>query len=323
VRSEQQARSFTAQETVGAFLRLEEAIDTSLGAVIGDTETSAQSIIGQMRRLHDSASTLASYLNGTSANAGDIGKEIVESVGFLGDIGTFIEALPAKMERDLSRVQAIVEEIRSLSAMTEDVKAVSIQSHLLGLNAAIEAGRAGVAGAAFKVVADEMRMLAGNSRAMSERINAGLSRMHDIVENGLGATIAETAHQTADVAKAASAIRHLRDNLEGMSQYYKTRLEIGGKHNEDLVRDIGEVLGQVQYQDVVRQCMERIRIATDRRDEALCAALCVSGDQLASDAELPVQLELILSDFLAEEGHHRHSVRGTHGQDAPLKVELF
>ena len=87
MRSEQQARSFTAQETVGAFLRLEEAIDTSLGAVIGDTETSAQSIIGQMRRLHDSASTLASYLNGTSANAGDIGKEIVESVGFLGPNG--------------------------------------------------------------------------------------------------------------------------------------------------------------------------------------------------------------------------------------------
>jgi hypothetical protein len=32
---------------------------------------------------------------------------------------------------------------------------------------------------------------------------------------------------------------------------------------------------------------------------------------------------LVLSDFLAEEEHHRHSVRQTQGADAPLKLELF
>jgi len=108
-----------------------------------------------------------------------------------------------------------------------------------------------------------------------------------------------------------------------MSQYYKTRLTIVIKHNEDLVRDIGEALGQVQYQDVVRQSIERIRITARRRNDALRAQLSLATEKVAEDAHLPVQLELILNDYLAEEQKHRHSVRQTQGNNAPLKIELF
>jgi hypothetical protein len=39
--------------------------------------------------------------------------------------------------------------------------------------------------------------------------------------------------------------------------------------------------------------------------------------------DLPLQLELILENYLAEEEKHRHSVRQTLGSGAPLKIELF
>jgi methyl-accepting chemotaxis protein len=323
VLSEPQDPSFPATDALGVFLRLEEAIDSSLNGVIGDTESSAQSIIGSMRRLHDSASTLATYLDGTSLKAVDLGKEIVESVTSLGEIGTFIEGLPAKMERDLTNVQAVVEEINTLSEMASDVKAISLQSRLLGLNAAIEASRAGAAGSAFKVVADEMRKLAGNSSAMAVKINKGLSRTQEIVDSGLRSTITESSRQIADVSKAAASIKKLQDTLEDMSQYFKTRFSIVIKHNEDLVKDIAEALGEIQYQDVVRQCIERIRIAAGRRNDALRAVLDANGEPFGRDPELPLQLEFVLEGFLAEEQKHRHSVRQTQGSDAPLKIELF
>jgi methyl-accepting chemotaxis protein len=318
-----QDASFTAGEALGVFLRIEEAIDASLKAVIGDTETSAQSIIGHIRRLHDSASTLTTYLNGSSLQAGDLAKEIVESVAFLADIGTFIEALPAKMERDLANVQAVVEEIRTLSDMASDVKSISSQSRLLGINAAIEASRAGASGNAFKVVADEMRKLAGNSSAMAVKINTGLSRAREIVDSGLRSTITESSRQLAAVSQAAESIRKLRGNLEDMNQYYQSRFASVTKHNEDLVRDIAEALGEIQYQDVVRQYIERIRVAAARRNDALRAFLDPNEEPSSPDAELPLQLELVLNDYLAEEEHHRHSVRQTQGSDAPLKLELF
>ncbi len=305
------------------FLRLEEALDTTLKTVIDDTETSAQSIMRNIRQLHDSARKLTTYLDGTSLNAGDLGKEISESVAFLVDIGTFVERLPAKMERDLVSIQAVVEEMKTLSDLTSDVKAISLQSHLLAINAAVEASRAGSAGNAFKVVADEMRRLAGNSSAMAARINTGLARAQHIVDGGLRATITDSSRQLADVSKAAGAIRRLQDNLEDMSQFYKTRFAIVSKHNEDLVLEIAEALGQVQYQDVVRQCIERYRIAAGRRNDALRDVLGAAGDPATANSGLPVQLELILDDFLTEENKHRHSVRQTQGSSAPLRVELF
>jgi methyl-accepting chemotaxis protein len=312
-----------AGEALAAYLRLEEAIDNSLHGVICDTDSSAQAIIKHVRQLYDSATTLATYLDGTSRQSVDLGKEIIESVAFLGDIGAFIARLPEKMERDLASVQALVAEIRFLHDLTSDVKAISLQSHVLAINAAIEASRAGAAGSAFKIVADEMRRLAGSSSAMAVKINTGLARAQEIVENGLQSTIKEAASQLDDVSTAAATIDKLQNNFEDMSQYYKTRFSIVIKHNEDLVRDIGEALAQVQYQDVVRQSIERIRLAVGRRNDALHMRLQNPSGDPGGHADLPVQLELILDDYLAEEQKHRHSVRQTQGADAPLKIELF
>jgi methyl-accepting chemotaxis protein len=312
-----------AEAALGAYLRLEEAIDNSLTAVVTDTESSAREIISNVRRLHDSASTLVTYLDGTSLQAGDLGAEIKQSVAFLAEIGAFIERLPAKTEHDLANVQAIVKEILSLSAMTADVQAISLQSHLLALNVAIEAGRAGSAGATFKVLADEMRKLAGNSRSMAMKMSEGLSRARQIVEGGLKTTITESSQQLAEVSKTTASINKLRANFDDMSQYYKTRFAIVTKHNEDLVKEIAEVLGQIQYQDVVRQCIERTRVATGRRNAALSDSLAAAEEAPACLAQLPQQLELILSDYLSEEQNHSHSTRQTSGEDAPLKIELF
>lgn len=313
----------TVGEALEAYLRIEDAIDGSLEGVIRDTESSAQSIIKHIRRLYDSANTLASYLDGTSLQVGDLGKSIIESVAFLSEVGTFIDRLPAKMEHDLKSVQAVVEEIKSLSEMTSEVKGVSLQSHLLAANAAVEASRAGSAGAAFKVVADEMRRLAATSNAMAVKMNKGLSRAQEIVKNGLQSTISESSRQLAEVSHAAASLRKLQNNFDDMSQYYKTRFSVVIKHNEDLVKDIADALGQIQYQDVVRQCIERIRIVAARRNEALRGLMDPNGDDSACLTELPVQLELILDDYMTEERKHCHSERQSRGGDSPKKIEMF
>jgi methyl-accepting chemotaxis protein len=312
-----------AEAALGAYLRLDEAIDKSLIAVIADTESSAREIITNVRTLHDSASTLVTYLDGTSLEAGNLGAEITQSVVSLADIGAFMERLPAKTAQDLANVQAIVKEILALSAMTADVQAISLQSHLLALNVAIEAGRAGSAGATFKVLADEMRKLAGNSRSMALKMSEGLSRARQIVEGGLKTTITESSQQLAEVSKTTASIKQLRGSFDDMSQYYKTRFAIVTKHNEDLVKEIAEVLGQIQYQDVVRQCIERTRIATARRNAALSESLDAPEGAAVGLAELPQQLELILNDYLSEEQNHSHSTRQTQADDGPLKIELF
>ncbi len=312
-----------AEAMLDAHLRLDAAIDDSLCAVAGDTESSALAIIQQVRQLHDAAQKMAAYLDGSSLKAGDLGKEIVNSVGYLVDIGAFIERLPAKMERDFHSVQAVVKEIEELSAMAKDVRAISMQSHLLAINAAIEASHAGSAGLAFRVVSDEMRKLAFNSGAVAAKVIQGLARAQEAVQTGVAVSIAESSAQLADVTKAAASIERLQENLDDMSQYYKTRFAVVTKHNDDLSRDIAEVLGQIQYQDVVRQCIERIRIAMGRRNALLQSLSGIAAAEGPEIAGVPEQFEMILNDFLTEEDKHRHSVRQASADNGELKIELF
>lgn len=318
------ARTFgPAAAILDQHVQLDQAIDQKLGEVIEDTENSALAIMGQVRQLYDTASKVVSYLDSSSLKAGDLGKEIIDSVAYLVEIGAFIRQLPVKMERDLQSVHAVVKEIKELGGLVEAVQAISMQSHLLAINAAIEASRAGSGGVAFRVVATEMRSLASNSGAAAARINEGLSRARHVVQDGMAASIAESAQQLEAVSNAGASIQKLHDNFEDMSQYYKTRFTVVTKHNEDLAKDIAEMLGQIQYQDVVRQCIERIRFATGQRNEFFQHALVMAQQDDADLAQSPLLLERILSDYLKEEEKHVHSVRQGSGSGSELKIELF
>jgi methyl-accepting chemotaxis protein len=303
--------------------RLDQAIDDSLNAVVGDTESSAHAIIAQVRQLHDTAGRLATYLDGTSLKAGSLGREINASVAFLSDIGTFIRMLPAKMERDLHSVRTVVTQIRELDVLVEDVQAIGRQSHMLSINAAIEASRAGIAGAPFGVVAEEMRKLASNSRAVATKIQQGLSLARGAVENGMAASIAESSQQLSEVSQAEESISKLRDNLGNLNEYNETRFSIVTKHNEQLARDIGEVLGQLHYQDVVRQDIERIQAAIGQRNALLHQLADMAADGHVSFDNVPEQLELILGNYLKEEQKHRYSQHDAPGTGGELKIEPF
>lgn len=302
---------------------LDQAIDTTLNGVVGDTETSALAIIQEIRQLHDTASKLVSYLDGSSLKSGQLSAELIDSMTRLVHIGDFMEKLPPKMDRDLRGVQSVVHEIRELSGLTESVQQISMQSHMLAINAAIQARHAGDAGAAFRVVAEEMRTLASNSRAAAQQIAKGLTRARQVVEQGMAVSLAESTQQLGDVSDAADSIRQIRENLEDLSDYYKTRFTVVTKHNEDLKREIAEVLGHIQYQDVVRQSLERIRAAISRRNESVETAMAAAQNGGPGLSQLPQQLELVLNDYLQEEGKHLHSGHAAGEQGEDLRIELF
>jgi methyl-accepting chemotaxis protein len=173
------------------------------------------------------------------------------------------------------------------------------------------------------VLAVEMRQLAKSSGLTANRIGKGLARAREVVEEQMATSIAESATQLLDVSRAGEVIDRLRDSFEDMSQYYKTRFAIVTKHNEELLNDIAETLGQIQYQDVVRQCIERIRIVVAKRNESLRATLAAVEEEGSGAERLPQQLELILGDYLAEESHHKHSTRQATSAGGDLKIELF
>lgn len=59
---------------------------------------------------------------------------------------------------------------KSVEDITAEIFSISNQTNLLALNASIESARAGEAGKGFAVVADEIRVLADETRKLTEGI---------------------------------------------------------------------------------------------------------------------------------------------------------
>lgn len=109
--------------------------------------------------------------------------------GNLSNISAAVEQLAASAteihnnERDLNdTIQEIVEYSEKINEISLFIKDIADETKLLGLNAAIEAARAGDAGRGFGVVAEEIRKLSDQSKSTVPRINEFTSRIKKIVE---------------------------------------------------------------------------------------------------------------------------------------------
>lgn len=67
-------------------------------------------------------------------------------------------------------VQSLAEQTDDIAKAAQSIEKISEQTNLLALNAAIEAARAGDHGRGFSVVADEVRVLAANTRQSAQNI---------------------------------------------------------------------------------------------------------------------------------------------------------
>jgi methyl-accepting chemotaxis protein len=81
-----------------------------------------------------------------------------------------MQSLFEKIEQAGHRVESFEGKIHSVHRVTEMITSVVEKTHLLSLNASIEAARAGDAGRGFSVVAEEIRKLAESAGSSAEQI---------------------------------------------------------------------------------------------------------------------------------------------------------
>ena len=122
-------------------------------------------------------------------------------------------------------IQRLAEQARDIGKVLDVIRAVSEQTNLLALNAAIEAARAGEAGRGFAVVADEVRTLAHRTQQSTLEIE----QMVASIQSSTGTAVASI--QTSD-QRALSTLETTRHTGEMLERIFGA---IGGINERNLV----------------------------------------------------------------------------------------
>lgn len=306
---------------------MDQAVNQQLASAVKESETAALDVVSRASHLNEAASTLLNYLKSSNLDASAMEDDISHGVDDITEIARFVQELPAKIRHDMAAIHEIVGDIQQLEGLAGAIKDISKQTNLIALNAAIEAARAGEAGRGFAVVAGEVRSLAARASAAADTIEDGLNRALAGVERSLQLNFLGDAGQQLDqVTRVVDSVNHLKNNYADMRQFYKTLFSVVTQHNTRLAEQIADMLGVLQFQDVVGQRLERVRTMLDQRGELLLRV----GNTQAALLELPEALMQLHIDYLEDESRHARpgvvsgaSNNPNESQGGGPQIELF
>lgn len=121
-------------------------------------------------------------------------------------------------------LQTAFREVNRTKEILNMIRHIADQTNLLGINASIEAARAGANGRGFSVVAQEIRKLSDDSKINSQKINDMIIKIHSVFESVLkngeqnNVITQEQAKANQDIAQMIEEIRKVGQKLIDLAE---------------------------------------------------------------------------------------------------------
>jgi methyl-accepting chemotaxis protein len=319
-----------ALDTLGAdFAALPAYVDTLLRQIDGvksDAETGIALVIDEVGQINAGAREQIGRMHASLDGSEALAQSSLRPREIIGRLEATLDARSRQVQANFDNLNQLAGQFDAIRPAIEAVAAIADKAYFLSINASVEAARAGSAGAAFGLVADEVRALSKLTQAASKQIGDGINvftrRMQDElarVRPQLGSSGDEVGRLIGELGEIQHGLADAGGELTGMIQ----GMDAG---HRQMVERLSTILGHVQFQDVIRQRLEQIAEAiNDLGDHVTgCMAARRSGD---CDARQTIEQRMIVQQASYVMHSQRAAFSAVAGQtmaaDTAPRIELF
>ncbi|SFG27439.1 methyl-accepting chemotaxis protein [Desulfotomaculum arcticum] len=181
----------------------------------------------------------------------------VENINKIDSLDQLSNQVGATLDKMVGDTGNLVNRIKKIDNISQNVSEIADQTNLLSLNAAIEAARAGEHGRGFSVVADEVRKLAGQTKTavsevktISDQINGDAMMVGDAV-TGVQKTFDNYMNEVREVSdRTRQSVNQIEETAEA-SETIAQAMTQQATATESLAKLAQELTASVDFGDVI------------------------------------------------------------------------
>lgn len=164
-------------------------------------------------------------------------------------------------------VMTLDKQIDAVNDMTKMISQVAEQTNLLALNASIEAARAGESGRGFKVVADEVKKLAGESQNTSQVIAEQINTFKKVIKD----SVLEMENSYKKVINGTEKAKNIKESFKNVvleTKEIDNNIEIINRSTDDNSAYTEELIASFnEFVEMTKQTSEETKRVMNKINE--------------------------------------------------------